>query len=257
MSHKEAEKGEAAAAGGGKEGPPRSPSSSSSASSSSSCGDVQQFKVVVLGDGAVGKTSILMRFCQEYFARQYKQTIGLDFFTKELVLPGGTRVSLQLWDIGGQSIGSRMIGNYVYGADAVLCCYDLTSYASFQSVEDWHEMVAKTFDGAPRPLTALVANKTDLNHLRAVSDERHAELAAREGANMVSYFVSALSGDNVGIMFTHLAATLAGVELTHADVKSAAQVVEAKIVNHPRNDPDTAPANVAALGKRSKKCVVM
>lgn len=227
--------------------------------------DLRQFKVVVLGDGAVGKTSVLMRFCQEYFARQYKQTIGLDFFTKEVVLPENTRVSLQLWDIGGQSIGSRMIGNYIYGADAVLVCYDLTNYASFQSVDDWMELVRKTFDGEKSmPLTALVANKTDLNHLRTVSDAKHAQQAAsvpQGQAAMLSYFVSALSGDNVSVMFTHLAATLAGVTLSHEDVKCATQVVTAEIVNHPQHDPETAQTDVvggdAAGRKRRGKCAVM
>ena len=47
-----------------------------------------QYKVVVLGNGTVGKTSVIMRFCEDYFARQYKQTIGVDFFVKRLEMPG-------------------------------------------------------------------------------------------------------------------------------------------------------------------------
>ena len=50
-----------------------------------------QYKVILLGDGAVGKTSIAMRFTEDYFAKQYKQTIGLDFFIKRMVLPGDVR----------------------------------------------------------------------------------------------------------------------------------------------------------------------
>ena len=45
-------------------------------------------------------------------------------------------VAMQIWDIGGQSIGSKMIKNYIYGAQAVLLCYDVTSYTSFQNLED-------------------------------------------------------------------------------------------------------------------------
>ncbi len=48
-----------------------------------------QYKIVILGDGAVGKTSIISRFCDDHFAKQYKQTIGVDFFLKRIVLPGG------------------------------------------------------------------------------------------------------------------------------------------------------------------------
>ena len=75
-----------------------------------------QYKVILLGDGAVGKTSIAMRFTEDHFAKAYKQTIGVDFFIKRLVLPGEVHVALQIWDIGGQTIGGKMIGNYIYGA---------------------------------------------------------------------------------------------------------------------------------------------
>ena len=60
-----------------------------------------QYKVVVLGNGTVGKTSVIMRFCEDYFARSYKQTIGVDFFVKRLEMPGDVTVALQVWDIGG------------------------------------------------------------------------------------------------------------------------------------------------------------
>ena len=78
-----------------------------------------QYKVILLGDGAVGKTSIAMRFTEDHFAKAYKQTIGLDFFIKRLVLPGEVHVALQIWDIGGQTIGGKMIGNYIYGAQVL------------------------------------------------------------------------------------------------------------------------------------------
>ena len=53
-----------------------------------------QYKVVVLGNGTVGKTSIIMRFCEDYFAKSYKQTIGVDFFIKRLEMPENTTITL-------------------------------------------------------------------------------------------------------------------------------------------------------------------
>jgi Ras-related protein Rab-28 len=100
-----------------------------------------QYKVVILGDGAVGKTSLTSRFCEDHFAAQYKQTIGVDWFIKRVVLPGDVHVALQIWDIGGQTIGSKMVGNYIYGAQAVLLVYDITNYQSFQDLEDWLALV--------------------------------------------------------------------------------------------------------------------
>uniref|UniRef100_A0A8C7PKG1 Ras-related protein Rab-28 n=1 Tax=Oncorhynchus mykiss TaxID=8022 RepID=A0A8C7PKG1_ONCMY len=76
----------------------------------------KQLKIVVIGDGASGKTSLATRFAQEAFGKQYKQTIGLDFFLKRITLPGNMNVTLQVWDIGGQSIGGKMLDKYVYGA---------------------------------------------------------------------------------------------------------------------------------------------
>ena len=78
-----------------------------------------QFKVVVLGNGTVGKTSIIMRFCEDYFAKSYKQTVGVDFFVKRFEMPGNHYVALQVWDIGGQSIFGKMIQTYIYEANAV------------------------------------------------------------------------------------------------------------------------------------------
>ena len=103
-------------------------------------------QVIILGDGAVGKTSISTRFTEDYFSRMYKQTIGLDFFIKRLVLPGDIHVALQIWDIGGQTIGGKMINNYIYGAQAVLLTYDITNYDSFCNLEDWYRLVRRTFD---------------------------------------------------------------------------------------------------------------
>ena len=84
-----------------------------------------QFKIVVLGDGAVGKTSIINRFCEDYFAKSYKQTIGVDFFVKRIELPGDVQVAMQVWDIGGQSIFGKMIKTYIFEANAVLSIYSL------------------------------------------------------------------------------------------------------------------------------------
>uniref|UniRef100_A0A8C2Q1M4 RAB28, member RAS oncogene family n=1 Tax=Cyprinus carpio TaxID=7962 RepID=A0A8C2Q1M4_CYPCA len=76
----------------------------------------RQLKIVLLGDGASGKTSLAIRFAQEAFGKQYKQTIGLDFFLKRITLAGNLNVTLQVWDIGGQTIGGKMLDKYIYGA---------------------------------------------------------------------------------------------------------------------------------------------
>jgi len=199
-------------------------------------GDQLQFKVIVIGDGAVGKTSIVNRFCKDHFASSYKQTIGLDFFMKRIVLPGNVDVAMQVWDIGGQTIGGKMIGNYVFGSHAVLLAYDITNAESFHNLVDWLAVVQKVFakEEATKPYLALIGNKMDLNHLRAVSPDKHNKFAAEN--DMFSYFVSAKTGDSINSSFFRIAADLSGVALTKPEIEVQLKVVEAQIVNHPQNE---------------------
>ncbi|XP_014441918.1 ras-related protein Rab-28 isoform X3 [Tupaia chinensis] len=130
-------------------------------------------KIVVLGDGTSGKTSLVTCFTQETFGKQYKQTIGLDFFLKRITLPGNLNVTLQIWDIGGQSIGSKMLDKYIYGAQGVLLVYDVTNHQSFENLEDWYTMVKKVSEESEtQPLVALVGNKSreleDCQHPRSL-----------------------------------------------------------------------------------------
>ncbi|XP_051473839.1 ras-related protein Rab-28 isoform X6 [Apus apus] len=120
----------------------------------------RQLKLVVLGDGTTGKTSLATRFAQESFGKQYKQTIGLDFFLKRILLPGNLNVTLQVWDVGGQTIGGKMLDKYIYGAQGVLLVYDITNGQSFENLEDWYNVVKKVNeDSETQPLMALVGNK--------------------------------------------------------------------------------------------------
>ena len=214
---------------------------------------IRQFKVVLLGDGAVGKSSLATRFARDQFAQRYKQTIGVDFFMRHLDLPGGVRAAMQVWDIGGQSIGSQMTSKYLFGAQAVVLVYDATSYESFENLEDWLRLVYRVFPppsdggmgvpgggggagtGGPRPVLALMANKTDLGHLRAVKREEHLAFARENG--MSAYYASAKTGDRVFASFKHLAAQMCGVQLSAAEVAGALSPVEAALPNYPQNDP--------------------
>jgi Ras-related protein Rab-28 len=136
-----------------------------------------QYKVVVLGNGTVGKTSLIMRFCEDYFAKSYKQTIGVDFFIKRLEMPENTFVTLQVWDIGGQSIFGKMISTYIYEANAIILCYDITNHQSFVDLDDWLDVINKTFEGRELPLLALMGNKIDLNHMQAVKTDQHDQVS--------------------------------------------------------------------------------
>ena len=128
-----------------------------------------------------------------------------------------------------------------------MLCYDITNYQSFQDLEDWYQLVLKTFEGQnmPMPRITLVGNKTDLNHLRTVKVESHNKFADEN--EMFSCFMSAKSGDNVAQAFYRVAADLAGVVLTKPELEVASKVVRAEIINHPQ---DRAADDTAAEGRK-------
>ncbi|CAI5652735.1 unnamed protein product [Oreochromis niloticus] len=204
----------------------------------------KQLKIVVVGDGASGKTSLATRFAQEAFGKQYKQTIGLDFFLKRISLPGNLNVTLQVWDIGGQTLGGKMLDKYVYGAHGVLLVYDITNYQSFENLEDWFSMVKKANEESDiQPVISLVGNKIDMEHMRTVKSDKHQRFCQENG--LISQFVSAKTGDS------RLAAEILGVKLNKAELEQSQRVVKADIVNYSQ---DTVARTVNP--PRSSMCVV-
>lgn len=208
-------------------------------------------KIVLVGDGASGKTSLSTKFAQEHFGKQYRQTVGVDFFLKRIVL-GNKNVTLQVWDIGGQTLGGKMLDKYIYGADGILLVYDITNYSSFENVEDWLKTVRSVMKHSERvPLVALVGNKCDLEHQRAVKIEKHQRFAQDNG--LVSYHVSAKTGESVSLCFQKLAAELIGTKLSRAEQEHQQPVVRADIVTH---SPSTKSAAIKNAHVRTSICTI-
>ncbi|OQR86234.1 Rab28 family GTPase [Achlya hypogyna] len=182
-------------------------------------------KLILVGNGSVGKSSIIARFVDDGFEKQYKQTIGLDFYEKKLLLPRDGRVVLEVWDIGGQNINSKMLTKYIYGADVVFLCYDVTDAKSFADADDWRRLVAATdsaIDVSSRKpkkrFVYAVGNKIDLVHLRAVSEAQHqAFVVAHQLAG--GFLLSAHNGDNVLRAVYQIAGRAVGLELTEFELQ--------------------------------------
>lgn len=174
---------------------------------------LQTFKVTVLGDGSVGKSSICNRFCQDFFAAAYKQTIGLDFFTQTITLDSGARVVFNLHDIGGQSLGSRMLQTYIAGSAALIFVYDLTNSDSLESVREWHRVASCYGAVSDGTLIVLVGNKSDLASERTVRAARSEDVKAAIGARL-HMLVSACTGDRVAMLFIAAAGLLVGADVS-------------------------------------------
>ncbi|XP_062500504.1 ras-related protein Rab-28-like [Corticium candelabrum] len=212
----------------------------------------RQLKIVILGDGTAGKTSLATRYAQFEFSRTYNQTVGLDFFLKRIELPGNINCALQVWDIGGQTIGGKMLPSYIYGADCVLLVYDVTNSGSFANLEEWVAVVRTTFEGQKKmPSIALVANKVDLEHQRQVKPDKHNRFAQDNGFS--SHFVSAKNGDQVAQCFRRVAADALGIKLNKSESKQESTIVRADIVRY----PDVPPATFAQpQSTRSSLCAI-
>ncbi|KAJ7342026.1 hypothetical protein JRQ81_008412 [Phrynocephalus forsythii] len=121
------------------------------------------FKVLVIGELGVGKTSIIKRYVHQLFSQHYRATIGVDFALKVLHWDSRTLVRLQLWDIAGQERFGNMTRVYYKEAVGAFVVFDVTRGSTFEAVSKWkHDLDSKVLlpNGSPIP-AVLLANKCD------------------------------------------------------------------------------------------------
>ena len=120
--------------------------------------DVYVFKIIIVGDPGVGKTSLLLRYIENRFSEEYLSTIGVDFYIQTLNIEEN-EVKLQIWDTGGQEKFSYMRPGYYIGAVGAVIVYDATQPSSFQSIKKWIDEVEKYCPNIP---LIVAENKVDL-----------------------------------------------------------------------------------------------
>jgi small GTP-binding protein len=153
-----------------------------------------RFKIVMLGDGAVGKTAMTVRFTENFFESDYKRTIGTDFSIKRMTLDEpDADVTLQIWDLAGQPRFEAVRQGFYRGARGGLLLYDVTRRRTFMNIENWMNEAYRSLD-REIPLV-VVANKVDLVESRVVTTEEGKAFADERGFIYVES--SALTGENV------------------------------------------------------------
>ena len=161
---------------------------------------INNYKIVVLGDINVGKTSILSRFRYGSFEPAYMPTLGIDFFSKNLFYEDKT-IRLILWDTAGQERFRSLIPSYLKNADCIIIVYDVTNKESFYSLNHWLRSAKdNTVDGT---IFIICGNKIDLKEKRTVSNEEINEFIQKN--DLIYVECSAQNGEGIKELFNTIA----------------------------------------------------
>ncbi|MFX0117005.1 MAG: Rab family GTPase [Candidatus Hodarchaeota archaeon] len=161
-----------------------------------------QCKIILLGDGAVGKTSLISRFVEGRFEGSYKATLGVDLFHKTIKLANGS-VTLNIWDIAGQKSFASVRSSFYQGAMGALLVFDLTRLSSFENIPMWIDDLQDS--GMHKAPVILLGNKKDLKDFRVIPKESVSEFIASSGKLADYLETSAKTGENVEEAFQLLA----------------------------------------------------
>merc|ERR1711991_441387 len=166
-------------------------------------GKALQFKLVLLGESAVGKSSLVLRFVKGQFMEYQESTIGAAFLTQTVVLDDLT-VRFEIWDTAGQERYHSLAPMYYRGAQAAVVVYDITSIESFERAQAWVKELQR--QGNPNIVVALAGNKLDRAEARQV-DIATAEAYAKENGILLLE-TSAKTAVNVNELFMAIAEKL-------------------------------------------------
>ncbi|MBY8981890.1 MAG: GTP-binding protein [Candidatus Lokiarchaeota archaeon] len=157
------------------------------------------FKLILLGDKSVGKTTLTYRYVTGLFKTNIKQTIGIDIFSK-FVDFDDKLVKFQIWDFGGEERFRSILPRYCTGADVSLILYDIKNINSYEHLPIWINIVKENTNNIP---IILVGTKNDLEEYREVPSEKGIE--AKKNYNLNDYFeISSLTGNNIQEIFNRV-----------------------------------------------------
>ncbi|RLF04909.1 MAG: hypothetical protein DRK00_05685 [Thermoprotei archaeon] len=165
---------------------------------------MRRVKVVLCGDGGVGKTSLARVFTGSRFNPLQRLTVGVAHYVREVPASDGA-LTFVIWDLGGEERFRFLAPIFLRGAEGAVFVFDVTRDETFADLDDWLEVMLNTIGDVPR---VLVGNKVDLEELRVVPRDVAERYAERRG--FLAYFeTSAKAGINVDKPFLKLAEALA------------------------------------------------
>ena len=154
------------------------------------------FKVLLIGNSSVGKSSLLLRFVDNQWSDLFVPTIGVDFKIRTMEIDN-KNVKLQIWDTAGQERFKNITASYYRGAHGIFVVYDISDTESFKNINNWLIEIEKNAN--KNVYKILVGNKCDLEDKRTVSYQQGKELAETYGMQFIE--TSAKSNTNVDEAF--------------------------------------------------------
>ncbi|NVM02959.1 MAG: GTP-binding protein [Candidatus Helarchaeota archaeon] len=170
-----------------------------------------KWKIIVLGEPAVGKTTLMLRYTEKKFRELYIPTVGCQVSKKELAFDGGsdenkTNVELYVWDIAGQSKFMKVRKVFFEGAHGFFLVYDITSEDSFNKTAKWFKDLKKSRPFKKEFTGILIGNKIDLQDQREVPRKDGIKLAKEMNVDFEE--TSAKTGENINEIFERIARTI-------------------------------------------------
>ena len=168
---------------------------------------IESFKVVLVGESGVGKTSIITQFIEQTFQEDIQSTTGGTFSTKSVVCDGGKVLKFEIWDTAGQEKYRSLTTMFYKDANAAVMVYDVTRADSFEEIKNYWSNQIK--DNSPENIIlAIAANKSDLIEQETV-DEGEARNFAKE-LNAIFVTTSAKSSEGINSLFEEIAKKYSG-----------------------------------------------
>ena len=133
------------------------------------------FKLTVVGNGSVGKTSLINRFVNNKFENSYIETVGIDMFETDVILEDESSARLLIYDLGGQQYWSKLRSSFYQRARGCIMVYDVSKPETFTALEEWYKEVRENI-GYEVPIV-VIGNKTDLEN--KVSNKQIDELKSK------------------------------------------------------------------------------
>jgi small GTP-binding protein len=209
--------------------------------------DIESFKVVLVGESGVGKTSIITQFIDQTFQEDQQSTTGGTFSTKSVKCGNNKTLKFEIWDTAGQERYRSLTKMFYKDANAAILVYDITRKDSFEQLKlYWAEQIKECPENI---ILVIAANKSDLFQKEEVDEEEARKLASDLGAIFVG--TSAKQVESINQLFIEIAKKYTGSE--QIEIKDEDDPAQAKVEEN-KNDSMRLNAKTATEKKKKKFC---